>query len=719
MSRRLAARPFAGPWVVGLALTACVLTACHGSTDVTADAGSNDTDAGAHDGGLTDGGSVDGGTSDGGTSDGGVEVKITALYPAQGPIAGGTQSLLSGAGFVEGIASRGGGAVSKVTELRIGGVLAKDVDVIDDNRISLTTPPGVAGAADVTVTNPNGTGTCTGCFRYLAHVEIDSITPARGPVQGGTAVTVKGLGFDSTLSLTLDGAPLVDLVVVDGTTATGKTPPGVAGAADLLAITKDGNALGHSAFVYADALTLTSVTPSVVPIAGGGALTAHGTGFTAQAALSIEGVSIDTRWIDEETLGFTAPAHAEGAATLTVIDPGALEPQLATLPRALVYVDDSTGTPRPLALAQIAPRTGPVAGGTCPTACVRLLGAGFSVDDLVVTIAGNAVPAASLHLVDDRTLDLDLPAAASAGPVAIEVSSASRSESAQLAASDPGAFRYLPLLSVTRVSPDRAPANGAPATQLSIEGAGFADSAGAPLQVLVGALPLTNVTIAPSGSSLIGNAPHGASGLAAITVIATDTDGYVRTATLADALRFTAPLKLLQLNPSRGSQAGGTGVDLLGDGFEPGMTATLAGTIMSDLTVVSATRATAHTPPGNPGEVAAAVQLATQAATLPAAFNYFDPSANAGGTGGGPLLGDLNVSVLENSLYKDGGVAQATVTVHLHDGSVLTGLTDFRGQITFDDPRLVLPCDVTVTKAQYEGITIVGVAVENVSVYLS
>src|SRR5262249_5193047 len=169
---------------------------------------------------------------------------------------------------------------------------------------------------------------------------------------------------------------------------------------------------------------------------------------------------------------------------------------------------------------------------------------------------------------------------------------------------------------------------------------------------------------------------------------------------------------LTQLSPSLGAQAGGTRVSLYGRGFTAGMSASIGGAAVTGLQLVSPTQATALTPPGTPG----AKPVTVGAFTLSNAFTYFDPTLEQGGGSGGPLLGALNVTVLEGTAFKTGGVQGATVQVALHDGALLSGLTDANGQITFSDDRLVLPAEVTALKDQYDSITIDGVATSNLTV---
>jgi hypothetical protein len=136
------------------------------------------------------------------------------------------------------------------------------------------------------------------------------------------------------------------------------------------------------------------------------------------------------------------------------------------------------------------------------------------------------------------------------------------------------------------------------------------------------------------------------------------------------------------------------------------------------LTLLSPTQASCLTPPGTPGAKAVGLSLSSAADSLVSGFTYFDPTNDFGGGSGGPLLGVLNVTVLDDSAYKNGGVAGATVQVLLHDGALVSGSTDANGQRTFSDDRLVLPAQVTAIKDQYDSVTVQGVQTSNLTVAL-
>src|SRR5205823_8913779 len=252
--------------------------------------------------------------------------------------------------------------VSKLTTVSFGGAAATSVDVIDDNRIELTVPPGVPGPANVKIINPNGSGVCAGCYRYVTPVKVLSVDPPAGPSAGGTAVIVHGQGFTSDLLLTIAGRELIGFAVTDAQTAIGITPPGSSGGADVLAVTSDGSGGLRSGFVYREALRVDAVSPPVVGTSGGAKITISGAGFSASAQVVIDGIDAPSVWVDEQHLQLYAPAHAAGATDVSVDG--------EVLPHGLVYADAGGAE----AVYALQPLHGPAAGGVT----VHVLGTGLS-----------------------------------------------------------------------------------------------------------------------------------------------------------------------------------------------------------------------------------------------------------------------------------------------------------------------------------------------------
>ncbi|MBA4372940.1 MAG: hypothetical protein C0402_08755 [Thermodesulfovibrio sp.] len=81
---------------------------------------------------------------------------VTGINPTSGPAAGGTVVTITGTNL------------TGATSVTIGGAAATSVVVVNDTTITAVMPAGTAGAQNVVVTTPGGTGTGTGLFTYMA-----------------------------------------------------------------------------------------------------------------------------------------------------------------------------------------------------------------------------------------------------------------------------------------------------------------------------------------------------------------------------------------------------------------------------------------------------------------------------------------------------------------------------------------------------------------------
>jgi hypothetical protein len=150
---------------------------------------------------------------------------VQFVDPDHGPFAGGTEVMVRGNGFSEGV------------EVYFGGrqVDPIHVNVIDSRRIEVLTPPGQPGPAEVEVAKLGTSATLANGYTYEA-LQVD---PPSGSVAGGTFVSITGFGteFDDGTQVFFDGQPLVQVEVANEQSLTGFSPPGVAGRADVLVVT--------------------------------------------------------------------------------------------------------------------------------------------------------------------------------------------------------------------------------------------------------------------------------------------------------------------------------------------------------------------------------------------------------------------------------------------------------------------------------------------------
>ncbi len=79
---------------------------------------------------------------------------------------------------------------------------------------------------------------------------VTSISPASGPIAGGTSVTITGTGFTGATGVTIGGAPATNVIVVNATTITCTTPAGTAGARSVVVTTPVGANPANTLFSF-------------------------------------------------------------------------------------------------------------------------------------------------------------------------------------------------------------------------------------------------------------------------------------------------------------------------------------------------------------------------------------------------------------------------------------------------------------------------------------
>jgi len=146
---------------------------------------------------------------------------MQSIWPESGGMAGGTDVVIRGSGFLAG---------SQVTV--DGQLLFPDGGiVVDESTISGHVPAHKEGPASLTMHSPLGDSAGVVVFTYLRPPTIASIAPEVGAATGGTAVTITGTHFDANTRIyfgtTLDGAvPLTEQFLQNDTSIVGHVPAG-------------------------------------------------------------------------------------------------------------------------------------------------------------------------------------------------------------------------------------------------------------------------------------------------------------------------------------------------------------------------------------------------------------------------------------------------------------------------------------------------------------
>ena len=173
----------------------------------------------------------------------GAAFAVAGLQPAHGPWSGGTRTNISGRGFSSNVQVWIG-----PTKLDSSSVFASD-----PTNITVITPPGAPGPADVRVHDvPSGNdATLPAGFFY----ESFAVTPGSGSTTGGTLIALSGKGthWTSGSTVTVGGKACPVATFKDATDLTCTTPANDAGSFDVVVTNTDGtNDRASDAFVYSD-----------------------------------------------------------------------------------------------------------------------------------------------------------------------------------------------------------------------------------------------------------------------------------------------------------------------------------------------------------------------------------------------------------------------------------------------------------------------------------
>jgi hypothetical protein len=307
---------------------------------------------------------------------------IVSATPDAGPVAGGNAVVIAGDAFTD------------ATAVTFGGTAATSFTVNSDTQITATAPAHAVGTVDIAVTTPSGTDTTAGgAYRYAALPNITgALSPNLGPIAGGLpAVDIPGTNLLGTISVTFDGIPGTDIFASD--TDIIVTPPAhAAGTVDIVVTTPGGVVQANSGYTYIALPTITTVTPSPGPVAGGTLVTITGTNLNTTTLLEIDGVQTVFTAVDDTHITFTSPAHAAGAVNVAVTTAGGLATR----------VNGYTYSAAPF-ITSLSPDNGSTAGGTV----VTITGSGFT-GATAVGFAGT--PATSFTVVSDTQITVTTPA---------------------------------------------------------------------------------------------------------------------------------------------------------------------------------------------------------------------------------------------------------------------------------------------------------------------
>ena len=310
-------------------------------------------------------------------------LRIDAVEPASGGVAGGDDVVVRGAGFTSDSEVRFGPTPATVT-----GVDAQA------GTINVTTPPGAAGVVDVFVQNGVDSAVRQNGYYYRADENpfVAGVTPRYGPTTGGNTARVIGYGLDTAGAEIRFGAAPATISQAEPSWADVVVPPGVAGVVDV-SLHDGATELGRAggAYEYVPALGITGATPAAGPDTGGTNVTLTGRGFTGTESVLVGGAPADFSVVSDTEITVTTPPHIAGTVDIVVSRDGID----ATLEDGFTY----QGT---VEVWGFTPVRGSVAGGTY----VEVRGRGF-FGELGVTL--DSTPGTQVQRIDRNNLRFYTP----------------------------------------------------------------------------------------------------------------------------------------------------------------------------------------------------------------------------------------------------------------------------------------------------------------------
>ncbi len=197
---------------------------------------------------------------------------------------------------------------------------------------NLTYTPTSAGTGTHTITGSYAGdtthGNTIGAFALTVNNPVPTLTnisPTSGPTVGGTSVAITGTNFTGATAVKFGATSATTFTVNSATSITATAPAGTAGTVDITVTTAGGTSAISEAdkYIYVAAPTVTSLSPTSGPTAGGTSVTITGTNFAGATAVKFGATSATTFTVNTATsVTATAPAGTAGTVDVTVTTTG-------------------------------------------------------------------------------------------------------------------------------------------------------------------------------------------------------------------------------------------------------------------------------------------------------------------------------------------------------------------------------------------------------------
>lgn len=213
---------------------------------------------------------------------------------------------------------------------------------------------------------------------------ISGVSPSKGPIAGGTVVTISGTNFALGATVAFGGSAAAAVTIHSASSITATTPAETAGAVSVVVTNPNSqSATLANGFTYlGPAPTVSSLTPASGTSSGGTSVTISGANFVSGAKVTFGGTAGTVTATTATAITVTTPAHAAGVVSVVVTNP---DGQSATLTNGFTY------TAPAVAITRVSPNSGTRLGGTT----VTISGSGFA-SGAKVTFGGSSATVRSL-----------------------------------------------------------------------------------------------------------------------------------------------------------------------------------------------------------------------------------------------------------------------------------------------------------------------------------
>lgn len=480
-----------------------------------------------------------------------VPPSISSITPDSAVSKGGTSVTITGSDFDPDVTVKLGSANCNILS-------------VTSTQIVCTTTAHAPGYVTVTVTNNDGQfDDEENFFRFLPGPVITEIIPNKGSATDPTPVVIKGTNLSASTVFDFGANPCLSVTVnIEGDIEC-TVQPHTQGTYDVIATNTDTQTMTFaSGFSFYRDPVLNSVTPSFGPLTGGTVITLVGDHFVAGTTVTIGGEDCtELTIVDTQTMTCKTPAGADGATTLSVINP-------------IGRTASTTFTYQlPPSIISVVPDNGALAGGDL----VTVNGTNFA-DGATVSFGGS--PCQIEGAITSGSLTCRTTAHV-AGAVNVTVTNVD-GQSGSLN----NAYRYNAFPIISDVSPSIVPSVGGKV--ISISGSNFVGST----VTIGGALCLPQSQTATLITCITPPGPEGDA-----EIVVTNSDGQSVTFPSASFRYLNAP-SIASISPGGGPLTGGTLLTIYGADFEPGVSVTLNGNACTSVNLVNENTITCITPAG-------------------------------------------------------------------------------------------------------------------------